>query len=301
MIEKEKNDAWLDEPCGNRTIRDILYSIVHSYINGTINNIRMDTETGLIFSPSHFTWMDTDYPAGTPREGYPVEIQGLWYAALAFLKRIDPAKDTWSELAEKVQHSIKTLFWLESANYLADCLLATPNTPARHAVPDDALRPNQLFAITMGAIEDEGLCRGILDACQELLVPGGIRSLANRAIRHPLEITHGGRLLSDPHRPYRGRYEGDEDTSRKPAYHNGTAWTWPFPSFCEAWAKVYGKSSQRTALAWLGSVKNLLENGCIGQVPEILDGDFPHQQRGCPAQAWGVSETLRVWLQLTDF
>jgi predicted glycogen debranching enzyme len=300
MVEKEQNDAWLDESCGSRTIRDILYSIIHSYINGTTNNIRMDAETGLIFSPSHFTWMDTNHPAGTPREGYPVEIQALWYAALAFLSRVDAAKGQWSELAKKVQRSMGTYFRLESGNYLADCLLATPNTPVRHAIADDALRPNQLFAITMGAIEDEGLCRGILDACQELLVPGGIRSLANRAIRHPLEITHGGRLLSDPHQPYRGRYEGDEDTSRKPAYHNGTAWTWPFPSFCEAWARVYGNTSRQTALAWLGSIKNLLEDGCIGQVPEILDGDFPHQQRGCPAQAWSVSETLRVWLQLAE-
>ena len=31
-------------------------------------------------------------------------------------------------------------------------------------------------------------------------------------------------------------------------------------------------------------------------VPEILDGDYPHTQRGCDAQAWGTSELLRVWL-----
>jgi starch synthase (maltosyl-transferring) len=300
MVTKEKTETWLDEPCGDRTIRDILYSIVHSYMSGTPNGIRMDTETGLVFSPSHFTWMDTDHPAGTPREGYPVEIQALWYAALSFLSRIDATNGHWSDLAKNVRHSIDTYFWQEPGNYLADCLCAKPNTPVQRAVPDDALRSNQLFAITLGAVEDERLCRGILDACQQLLVPGGIRSLADQPLQRPLEIVHEGRLLSDPLRPYRGRYEGDEDTSRKPAYHNGTAWTWPFPSFCEAWAKVYGKSSRRTALAWLSSVKYLLEKGCLGQVPEILDGDFPHQQRGCPAQAWGVSETLRVWLQLTD-
>ena len=47
----------------------------------------MDKETGLIFSPAHFTWMDTNYPACTPREGYPIEIQSLWYFALSFLLR----------------------------------------------------------------------------------------------------------------------------------------------------------------------------------------------------------------------
>jgi glycogen debranching enzyme len=29
-------------------------------------------------------------------------------------------------------------------------------------------------------------------------------------------------------------------------------------------------------------------------VPEILDGDAPHAQRGCSAQAWGVTELHRV-------
>jgi len=27
----------------------------------------------------------------------------------------------------------------------------------------------------------------------------------------------------------------------------------------------------------------------------VLDGDAPHQQRGCDAQAWGATEALRVW------
>ena len=42
----------------------------------------------------------------------------------------------------------------------------------------------------------------------------------------------------------------------------------------------------------------LLDRGCSGQIPELLDGDSPHQQRGCDAQAWGVTEALRVWRQL---
>ena len=40
-----------------------------------------------------------------------------------------------------------------------------------------------------------------------------------------------GELLNNPVEPYWPRYEGDEDTRRKPAYHNGTAWTWTFPTF----------------------------------------------------------------------
>jgi len=52
------------------------------------------------------------------------------------------------------------------------------------------------------------------------------------------------------------------------------------------------------ARSYLGSVESLLNTGCLGQVPEILDGDAPHTQRGCDAQAWGVTESLWAWKQL---
>ena len=58
---------------------------------------RMDQESALVYSPGHFTWMDTDHPAGTRRQGYPVEIQALWIEALNLLKQIDasePADDS---------------------------------------------------------------------------------------------------------------------------------------------------------------------------------------------------------------
>ena len=106
--------------------------------------------------------------------------------------------------------------------------------------------------------------------------------------------------MNDPYHPYQGRYQGDEDTKRKPAYHNGTAWTWLLPTFCEAWVKAYGDAGKDTAMAWLASMVPLMNSGCAGHLPEILDGDFPHTHRGCDAQAWAASELLRVWLQLDD-
>jgi glycogen debranching enzyme len=129
-------------------------------------------------------------------------------------------------------------------------------------------------------------------------VPGAIRSLADRPVEHPIEIIHKGIRLNDPRHPYQGKYLGDEDQQRKPAYHNGTAWTWQFPSFCEAWSMTYGAESRQTALAWLTSGMRLLDRGCVGHIPEILDGNYPHTPRGCDAQAWGASELLRVWIKL---
>jgi glycogen debranching enzyme len=264
----------------------------------------MDGESGLVFSPSHFTWMDTNFPAGTPRQGYPIEIQALWHASLAFLAELEPG-GRWAGLAELVRNSIAGYFTLNKAAldsgspasrpvYLSDCLHAAPGQPARAAAADDALRPNQLLAITLGAVEDKLLRRNILATCEELLVPGAIRTLADRLTSYPLPVENRGRLLNDPHRPYWGAYKGDEDTRRKPAYHNGTAWTWLFPSYCEALFLTYGRPARDRALAILSSSTELINQTCIGHVPEIADGNSPHLPRGCGAQAWSASELCRA-------
>ncbi len=299
LLKKQGDNAFLKARAGRRTMGEVLRSIGHFLIEGTPNGVRMDPESGLIFSPAHFTWMDTDFPAGTPREGYPIEIQALWHRALEILWEMEGEKGEhdWQALAERVRRSILNLFLLD-AGYLSDCLHAGPGQSAMKAAPDDALRPNQLLAITLGALKEGAVCRKILRACEELLVPGAIRSLADRSVNYPIPVVHNGKLLNDPKRPYWGTYGGDEDTRRKPAYHNGTAWTWLFPSYCEAWVQTYGQGARRKALSLLSSSTCLLSRGCLGQVPEILDGDFPHAQRGCDAQAWGVSELLRVWLKL---
>jgi starch synthase (maltosyl-transferring) len=297
FLKFEGSDDFLDMECGGRTIRQTLFSIGHAYMAGTPNGIRMDPESGLIFSPAHFTWMDTNFPAGTPREGYPVEIQALWYATLSFLARIDPSGNNgnWERKAVQVQSSILKHYILKNEAHLSDCLHAGPGVPAGHADPDDTLRPNQLLAITLGAVFDTDVCRKVVSACEQLLIPGAIRSLADRPVRHPLIIEHHGKTINDPTHPYQGKYIGDEDTKRKPAYHNGTAWTWMFPSYCEAWIKAYGIDGKKTALDWLASSAGLISKGCIGHIPEILDGDYPHKPRGCDAQAWGASEIVRVW------
>ena len=240
-------------------------SIVDNYEKGTPNGIRVDAESGLVWSPSHFTWMDTNYPACTPRAGYPVEIQALWISALEFLGR--------REQAERARESLKRLFRRERG--YCDCLDAPNGESAANARPDDAVRPNQLFLLTLGVVDDES----ILDATESLLVPGGIRSLASG---HPL---------------YRGVYEGDEDTSRKPAYHNGTAWAWPFPMFAEALVAAR-RCSKDVALSLLAGAVENLNTGCLCHLSEIADGDAPHAQKGCCAQAWSDSELLRVWLKL---
>jgi predicted glycogen debranching enzyme len=245
--------------------RKTVESIISNYVKGTPNGIHVDGDSGLVWAPSHFTWMDTNYPACTPRVGYPVEIQALWISALRFLG--------YDELAARAKESVERYFKWEHG--YRDCLAAPEGEPAAEAVGEDTVRPNQLFLVTLGVLDDPAVLR----ATEELLVPGGIRSLN---AGHPL---------------YRGRYTGDEDSSRKPAYHNGTVWAWPFPLYAEA-LYMTGLASAESALQLLAGALDNLNSGCIGHMSEIADGDAPHAQKGCTAQAWSVSELLRVWRKI---
>jgi starch synthase (maltosyl-transferring) len=283
-----------------RTVADVLRSIASGYLKGTSNAIRVDAGSALVWSPSHFTWMDTNHPAGTPREGYPVEIQALWIRLLRQLAGLNlpRAEESWEALAERASSAFDSLFWMEERGYPADLLIAQKGGAASSAVRDDSLRSNFLFGISLGLLTGTRAQRAVNAAARHLVVPGALRTLAPLPVHPPLPIFgNDGTLLNKPEEPYAGRYEGDEDTRRKAAYHNGTAWTWTFPVFCEALAQAWSfePAAVAAARAYLGSMDRLLIEGCAGQLPEIVDGDAPHQQRGCDAQAWGVTEALRVW------
>ncbi len=241
---KLKSENFFDAPVAEngRTIRDVLASIAENYARGTPNGIRMDADSALIWSPSHFTWMDTNFPAGTPREGYPVEIQVLWIRLLRLLENVSPPAEQkkWRDLAGHATASFDKLFWLEDKGWFADVLLAGPRVIARDATPGDALRSNCLFAVSLGLVTGARAKRCVEAAQKFLVVPGALRSLAPLPVAVPLPVSRDGHLLNNPIEPYWPRYEGDEDTRRKPAYHNGTAWTWTFPIFCEALAARVG-------------------------------------------------------------
>jgi predicted glycogen debranching enzyme len=286
-----------------KTIADVLREIAIHYVRGTPNGVRMDPASALIWSPAHFTWMDTNYPPCTPREGYPVEIQALWIRLLRQLHRLGSPSvhEAWDALAGRAENSLRKLFWLEEHGYPADVLLAPSGNPAATATRDNALRCNFLFPLAFGLFPGLQARRAVAAAFQHLFVPGAMRTLAPLPVSPPLVINApDGRPLNDPAQPYWGRYQGDEDTQRKPAYHNGTAWPWLLPTGCEALARAwdFAPAAVAAAKACLGSMESLLLSGCLGQLPEILDGDAPHQPRGCDAQAWSVLEALRVWEEL---
>jgi glycogen debranching enzyme len=58
-----------------------------------------------------------------------------------------------------------------------------------------------------------------------------------------------------------------------------------------------GAEGKKEAKRLLNEMKPHLEDGGIGTVSEIFDGDPPHEPRGCIAQAWSVAEILRACVE----
>ena len=258
--------------------------IVDSYQKGTRFGICADAD-GLITAGSEetqLTWMDAKYDglAMTARYGKAVEINALWYNALCWLaeyytKRRD-AETTkhYRTMADKAKNSFCKLFWNEAAGCLNDSIL--PDGSA-----DATLRPNQIFAVSLPfsalARREQVL---VVEAVQKnLLTPYGLRTLCAADSR------------------YKGQYTGPQQ-QRDEAYHQGTVWPYLIGPFVEAYLKVndFSRKSKRKAAEFIEPLmQHLTEDGCLGQVCEIFDGDAPRKPRGCIAQAWSVAELIRAY------
>jgi glycogen debranching enzyme len=81
------------------------------------------------------------------------------------------------------------------------------------------------------------------------------------------------------------------------AYHQGTTWVFPMGAYYLAYLKTRGNSPEAAAFvrSRLDALIPMMREGCAGQLPEIYEGDFPCESKGCFAQAWSVGEMLRVF------
>ena len=104
------------------------------------------------------------------------------------------------------------------------------------------------------------------------------------------------RLHSQPRRRSRGRPARDR-RARDSAYHQGTVWPWLIGPFIDAWLKLHPDDRAGARRFLEGSLAELTE-GCVGSLSEIHDAEPPYTPRGCFAQAWSVSETLRAYHHL---
>ena len=258
----------------------VMERIVSFYQKGTHHSIGMDSD-GLIFSGGgldQVTWMDVCVQGilPTPRHGKPVEINAYWYNALRILEELGTklGKDVahYAALAEKVKISFNEKFPIPEKGWLRDVISGTD--------ADEQLRCNQIWAVSMPF---------------SVLTPQWEKKVVEAVERH-LYTGCGLRTLSPEDPEYKGFY-GGEMLKRDMAYHQGTTWIFPMGAFHLAWLKVHGNTAEAAAevRSRLDALEPMLREGCAGQLPEIYDGDYPTESKGCFAQAWSVGEMLRVF------
>jgi predicted glycogen debranching enzyme len=287
--------AYVEASADHALLRELfptLHDIYEWHRRGTRFGIKVDAEDGLLRAGEpgvQLTWMDAKVndQVITPRIGKPVEINALWHVALTAMARwarilSEPsAAKQFERSAAQVGRAFSRAFWCEASSHLYDVVDATDGVlDARGRHMDASLRPNQIFAVSLGTkLLDARRARAVVEACaRELLTPVGLRSLAP----------------SDPR--YKGLYQGSV-AERDGAYHQGTVWAWLLGPFALAHYRAYHDIDY--ALSLLADLGPHLSEGCLGSIGEIFDGDPPHTPRGCFAQAWSVAQTLQAWHELT--
>lgn len=263
-------------------------------------------ERGFILSLDGDDWMDARYKGEgsySPRGGYPVEIQALWYTALVAAARIgesilqamesgqplepghsaEELRDSsriYDEAAVKLKESIVKLFVSDSQPYIIDHI-NEDNTEDRQ------VRPNVLPAIYYSDMpgieplfEKNIVMKHLSFIMPQLIFPHGVASLSRQdSAFHPFHISD--------------KYHKDA------AYHNGIIWGWLAGMFIHVACRC-GLNN----LAFRMS-KNLAREIVKGDVPgtlselhdPALDSGGEVKSRGAYSQAWSISEFTRAFYQ----
>lgn len=272
IYTQSQNTIW--KQYGNK-----MKMILNGFRDGTDFNIKMH-DHGLVYAGEQgkaLTWMDAivNGKPVTPRIGYCVEINALWYNAIMFsLETARFANDEkfiseWGEIACNIPKSFKETFWNKDRGYLCDYV--------NGEFKDWSVRPNMLIATSLPySPVSEQIRKLILDVTEkELLTPRGIRTLSPKSA------------------DYCGVYEGDQ-TQRDMAYHQGTVWPWLLGHFAEGYLKIHGKSGLANIQRLLNNFEPVIFEHGIGSISEVYNGDPPHLPGGSPSQAWSVAEILRI-------
>lgn len=268
-----------------------MQEIVEYYANGTDFHIGMD-EDGLIHAGGGYeqvTWMDVRINdiLPTPRHGKPVEINAYWYNVLRIMDFFAgkfrgelseaPTGRNYADMAELAGRSFREKFWNADAGCLKDVLTDEEGESAK---AETQIRCNQIWAVSLpfSLLERQQERQVVEMVYRKLYTPLGLRTL-------------------DPADPEFKPFYGGKLMNRDLAYHQGTTWVFPLGGYYLAYLKVndYSESAKAHVRAQLESITAALREGCIGQLPEIYDGERPVSSKGCFAQAWSVGEMLRVY------
>lgn len=270
-----------------------LKDIVEHYQNGIDlddNNIYID-EDGLLVSgtpQTQNTWMDAkigDYVV-TPRNGKVVELNSLWYNALKTLEYL-AKKFGEKEVAEIYKNKAKNHKKVFEEKFY------NPNKKALYDVlGDDKIRPNQLFSIA---------------TTYPVIAPASYtgKTIFETA-KKKLLTKYGLRTLAKEEEGYIPEYSGDT-VKRDKSYHQGITWVWLLGLYAEALENIIDAEKDRIEKekyviekeklvenVYNTFKKELYGNECVGSLSEIYDSVAPYKPGGTCAQAWSVSEILKI-------
>lgn len=274
-----------------------LKDIIENYSQGIDldnNNIYI-AEDGLLCSGTETTqntWMDAKIGnfAVTPRNGKVVELNALWYNALRTLENLatkfeeKDVADSCRKVANKHQKTFEEQFYNKKRKSLYD------------VIGDVKIRPNQLFS---------------LSTTYPVIKPSSeIGKTIFKTATTKLLTKYGLRTLAKGEEGYIAYYEGDP-VKRDMSYHQGVVWVWLIGLYADSFKNIIDDEKDRLEkeklkIEYEKFVKNVFttfkneinsEDG-IGSISELYSSQPPFKPGGTFAQAWSVSEVLKIITKL---
>lgn len=221
------------------------------------------------------TWMNAveDGHPITPRTGYVVEHNALWYNALRFtadilrLQGSGQMADLMEYQAEIVKDSFVRIFW--NGCYLDDYVDGD--------IHNKEVRPSQIIAVSLPYSPlDKHSRKAVVDICtKELYTPKGLRTLSPKSGDYrPVYI--GGQLERDRN------------------FHNGPVWPCTIAGYAKAYLRVYQHSGESFIRRLLVGYEAEMSELCIGTLNELYDGNPPYKGHGGMSYAPSVAAVIVV-------
>ena len=238
------------------------------------------------------TWMDAKIGnyAVTPRNGKVVELNALWYNGLRTLENLANKfneKDVESrcrKAANKHQKVFEEQFFNKKKKTLYD------------VIGDSKIRPNQLFSIS---------------CTYPVIKPSSeIGKAIFKTVTSKLLTKYGLRTLAKGEEGYIAYYEGDP-VKRDMSYHQGIVWVWLMGLYHDSFKNIINDEKDRLEkekfkIEYEKFIKNVYstfkseingEEG-IGSISEVYSSQTPFKPGGTFAQAWSISEIIKIITKL---
>ena len=111
--------------------------------------------------------------------------------------------------------------------------------------------------------------------------------------KNKLLTSRGLKTLSEDDEKFIGSYIGDQKT-RDYSYHQGIVWPWLLGHFAQGYVNIF----RDNALPLLEEIYNEFNSEIadygVGWIGEIYDAEPPFAAKGTIAQAWSISELIRI-------